>query len=273
MTRRCVRLLVATAVLAAGGLGAGLGAAFASSSTPGPSSGTPNYSWYRSMMGGLGDGSMMGNSNFSWMLGRSGYSWIMGGSGAPGWMHGGSLPGYMMGGSTDPGKVMGRLFENEPGARVSASDAVRLGNASPTGAKIDRATKHLTFTSMSVSLAIVASPSGGPDETFRIAGMVNPTIVVPNGSRVSVEVVNADSDTAHGLVITAKSSASSSWMPMMTTSPAFSGSALWFLGIPTAAGMHTATISFTADAPGTYLYLCAVPGHAQKGMVGTFIVR
>jgi rusticyanin len=273
MGRRRTVLVIATAALALGGLGAGLAVAFAGSSRTSPSPGTPSYSWYRSMMGGLGYSSMMGNSNYSSMMGQSGYGWMMGGSGAPGWMYGGTLPSYMMGESTDPGKVMGQLFENEPGTRVSSSSAARLGAASPAGAKVDRATKNLTFTSKSISLVVLASPSGDPDETFRIAGMVNPTIVVPTGSHISLEVVNADSDTAHGLVITANASASSSRMPMMTATPAFSGSALWFLGDPTSAGMHTATISFTAGTPGTYKYLCAVPGHAEKGMVGTFIVE
>ena len=117
----------------------------------------------------------------------------------------------------------------------------------------------------------MASPAGGPDETFRIAGLVNPAITVPAGAQVSIQVINADPDTAHGLVITASSDVSS-WMPMMTDQPAFAGSALWFLGNPTTAGMHTATLTFTATQPGTYHYLCPVPGHAQKGMTGTFTV-
>jgi FtsP/CotA-like multicopper oxidase with cupredoxin domain len=81
----------------------------------------------------------------------------------------------------------------------------------------------------------VAGPAGGPDETFRIAGLVNPAITVPAGARVSIQVVNTDPDTAHGLVITASADTSSP-MPMMTSYPAFTGSALWFLGNPTAAG-------------------------------------
>jgi uncharacterized cupredoxin-like copper-binding protein len=101
--------------------------------------------------------------------------------------------------------------------------------------------------------------------------MVNPAIVVRDGARVSIEVINADPDTAHGLVVTA-SQARSAWMPMLTARPAFPGSALWFLGDPTAAGMHAGTLSFTASKAGTYRYLCPVPGHAQKGMTGTFIV-
>jgi hypothetical protein len=33
-----------------------------------------------------------------------------------------------------------------------------------------------------------------------------------------------------------------------------------------------AALSFTVGVPGTYRYLCPVPGHAQKGMTGTFTV-
>ena len=36
--------------------------------------------------------------------------------------------------------------------------------------------------------------------------------------------------------------------------------------------MHTGTLTFTAATPGSYQYLCPVPGHAQKGMTGTFTV-
>ena len=62
-------------------------------------------------------------------------------------------------------------------------------------------------------------------------------------------------------------------MPMMTAAPAFTGSALWFLGKPTTAGMHAATLAFTAATPGSYQYLCPVPGHAQEGMASTSTVR
>jgi rusticyanin len=136
---------------------------------------------------------------------------------------------------------------------------------------VDRAARTITFTASTVRLIAVASPAGNPDETFRIAGMVNPAITVPAGARVSIEVINADPDTAHGLVITASQDLASP-MPMMTSRPAFTGSAAWFLGDPTSAGMHAATLTFTASVPGSYRYLCPVPGHAQKGMTGTFTV-
>jgi hypothetical protein len=100
--------------------------------------------------------------------------------------------------------------------------------------------------------------------------MVDPVIVVNAGAHVSIELVNADPGAAEGLVITGAGAGSSS-MPM-TARLAFAGSAVWFLGNPTSAGMHAATLSFTATAPGTYEYLSPVPGHALEGMTGTFTV-
>lgn len=163
---------------------------------------------------------------------------------------------------------MGKLWADAPGPQVGAAQAIRLGSQIPAGARLDRAAKTITFTTTDVRMAVVASPAGGPDETFRIAGLA---VTVPDGAKVSIEVINADPDTAHGLVVTAGSDVSS-WMPMMTDRPAFAGSALWFLGNPTTAGTHAGTLTFTASTPGTYHYLCPVPGHAQKGMTGTFTV-
>lgn len=269
-------MAVAAAVVVVGG-GTGVGLAVSSSSS---STGTTDktaaasYSYYQHTMAsyGPGSGAMMGGSSFSSMMGRSGYAWMMGGAAAPGWMTGGTLPGFMMGANTEPGKAMGSLWANAPGPRVSSAEATTLGNQAPSRATVDRAANRITFTTTRVEFAVVASPAGSPDETFRIAGLVNPTIVVRQGAQVSVQVVNADPDTAHGLVV-AQSGSASSWMPMMTATVSFSGSALWFLGTPTSAGMHTATLTFAASTSGTYQYLCPVPGHAQKGMAGTFIVN
>jgi rusticyanin len=280
MTLRRIGILIGAAVAAAG-LGAGLAAAVGSgtpvpsaSSTTAASPNGPSYAYYRSMMGryygGSGGPMMGGTSGYGWMMGAAGYQWMFGGASAPAWMRGARWPFSMMGTSADPGQFMGRLWAAAPGPRVSPQQAAREGDQVPAGARADRASHTLTVTAGTVHLVAVASPAGGPDETFRIAGMINPTIVVPAGTRVSIEVINADPDTAHGLVITGQDR--SSWMPMMTSRPAFTGSALWFLGDPTAAGMHAGTLAFTARAPGSYRYLCPVPGHVEKGMTGAFTV-
>jgi len=233
--------VIGTAAIAAAGLaalaGCGTTAAKAPAAAASPSG--PAYSYYRAMMGRLhGGGSMMGGgSAYGPMSGRSGFRWMMGGAAAPAWMRGHALPGYMMGTARDPGKVMGALWANGPGPRVGPAQAARLGSLTPAGAVLDRAANRITFTGTSVRLVVVASPPGGRDESFRIAGLVNPAITVKAGARVSIEIINADPDTAHGLVITA-GHGTPSWMPMMATRAAFAGAALWFLGNPTSAGMH-----------------------------------
>ena len=201
---------------------------------------------------------------------RAGYVCMMGGTTAPEWMRGHDLPGFMMDGDADPATVMGRLFADAPGPRVSPSEAARLGEMVPSGAAADPSGNRLTFTTRAVHLVVLASPSM-PAENFRVAGMTNPTVVVPQDAHVSIEVVNADESMAHGLVVTATGTGSS-WMPMMSAAPAFDGAALWFLGESTSAGMHEGALRFTATAPGTYQYLCPVPGDAQEGMAGTFVV-
>jgi rusticyanin len=291
MIRRQIKTLAIAAALAAAGLGtaAVITACGTSGQTPGtaasasPPAGTQAraqdaYSYYRSMMRRYFGGSMMGGGTRGWMMSPAGYRWMTGVTGVPGWMRGGHFPAVMMGSgmmgtgtSADPGKFMGRLWAGAPGPRVAPVQAARAGNQIPPGANIDQAARTITFTTGTVDLAAVASPAGGPDETFRIAGMVNPKITVPAGARISIQVINADPDTAHGLVITS-GQGQPSWMPMMTSRPAFTGSALWFLGNPTAAGMHAGTLTFTAATPGTYHYLCPVPGHAQKGMTGLFTI-
>jgi rusticyanin len=274
MSPNRARLAVIASVVVIGVAGIGVAVAVgndgSSSTTVSADGSQSSYSYYQSMMGRFQSGSMMGGSSGS-MMGTTGYRWMMGGASAPQWMRGDALPGYMMGTSSDPGQVMGKLFANAPGPRVSPADATRLGNQIPTGATVDAARHTLSFAGTTDDLVVLASPSTGPNEAFRIAGMVNPTITVRSGARVSIELINTDSDIAHGLVVTTAGSSSSS-MPMRTDVPAFAGSALWFLGNPTSSGAHAGTLRFTATTAGTYRYICPLPGHAEHGMSGSFIV-
>jgi len=201
---RLAAVLGAVAITAAG-LGAGAAitgcgstaqapAATASARTAAPAGGSA-YSYYLSMMRRLSPGSsgtmMGGGTSYGWMMSGTGYRWMMGSlDDAPAWMTGTALPGFMMGTARDPGEVMGALFAAAPGPRVT-----------PAGATVIRARNEITFSGTSVRLTVLASPAGGPDETFRIAGMVNPDIVVNPGAHISIQVINADPDTAHGLAV------------------------------------------------------------------------
>ena len=138
--------VIGTAAITAAGLAALAGCgtttkAPAAAATPAASAtpADPSYSYYQTMMQRLyGGGSMMGGS-YGWMMGATGYQWMMGGAAAPAWMRGQALPGFMMGTSSDPGKVMGSMFANAPGPRVSAAQAAQAGSQVPAGATLDRA--------------------------------------------------------------------------------------------------------------------------------------
>ena len=143
MTRKRNTILAGVAVLAAAGLGTGVGIAATGSSSqpPAPDSAAssaaytaPSYSWYQSMMSGYyGNGTeMMGASSNGWMMGQAGYRWMTGnGTTSPGWMTG-ALPSAMMGtgmmgGGADLGKIMGNLYAGAPSPPRQPSPGHRAG--------------------------------------------------------------------------------------------------------------------------------------------------
>jgi len=186
----------------------------------------------------------------------------------PGMM--GAGPGARMGG--DAGKAVGSMLAGRAPQVVSPQQARTLGDQTPAGATVDQQNNPLTFQTSSVHLTVIANPSYGHDMTFRIAGLTNPTVVVRTGAHVTVQFINGDGDSGHGwMVTTAK--APLSYMPMLTSGVAFPGAFAHPLGDPTAAGWGSETISFDASKSGQFTYLCPLPGHAQKGMHGQFIIQ
>jgi rusticyanin len=179
---------------------------------------------------------------------------------------GGSMGGDRM------GQMMGSAMANAPGSRLPESTARTLGDTSPTGASVNVAQRVISFQSKDVSLWVLASPDWGTDMTFRIAGLSDPTLIVPQGATVIVHFVNADVDTSHGWLLT-PAAPPFSFMAMMSAPPAVSGAFAPPLGDATSVGMPVETVSFMAAAAGHYTYLCPVPGHAQRGMYGVFLVQ
>lgn len=162
-------------------------------------------------------------------------------------------------------RLAGTAPQNVPASQVRA-----LSEQVPAGASVDRNASTITFTRTAVSLTIVAIAPGAPDMTFRIAGLANPTIVVPPGANVTVRFVNNDPDEAHGWLITTNQP------PFgfgQSATPAISGAKSGVIGDPTSAGDGANTFSFAVGASGSYQYICPMPGHAQMGMHGSFLVR
>jgi len=187
-----------------------------------------------------------------------------------GMMGGGMMGGGMMGG--DPGKMMGPMMAGLAPSYILEREARTLGDKTPDGALVDRAAKRITFTTSDVHLVVLGSPEGGSDMTFRVAGLADPTVVVPRGATVSVEFINGDADTSHGWELLSGRT-SFSYMAMMDGNPAFPGAFAMPLGSTSRSGWPAETLSFTASTAGTYTYICPVAGHAQKGMHGQLLVN
>lgn len=174
-----------------------------------------------------------------------------------------------MGLSTFIGTQAGtRLAGNAP-MYVSAEQVRVLGDAVPVGASVDACTNRITFAGGDVSFVVEAVPADNPDMTFRVAGLVDPTIVVNRGATVTVEFINADTDQAHGWVVTGG-------RPPFTfrpdAGPAFPGAAAAVIGDPVGGRQGARNITFDADTVGDFHYLCPMPGHAEMGMQGAFTV-
>ena len=182
------------------------------------------------------------------------------GGGAPGWGIGGMGPGMMGFGG----------WAGVPGHPVASYEAASLGAAVPAGATVDRSSNTITFTGTSVALTVLASPPDGPDETFRIAGLTNPTLVLPRGAEVTLRLINADAGMVHDWLIT-NAQPPFPYAAMMA-GPVVFGAVTPVLAEATSSGMPSATLTFSASGAGRYTYLCSVPGHAQAGMYGVLVV-
>ena len=116
-------------------------------------------------------------------------------------------------------------------------------------------TKDLSFIESSDfrTLAFNALP-GEPDN--------NPTINMNVGDKVIFNVVN-DGKSFHSFGVTKDTEGFEGIIP---------GSEIATATNPLKPG-EGGSVTFTAGAPGTYYYICTVPGHALQGMQGNFIIE
>lgn len=148
--------------------------------------------------------------------------------------------------------------------QLSASELAVL-NASATQGLAFEANNSLWFPRGPVTLVVYASPPVRHMD-FVIQGMVNPTIHVAAGSRITVTVVNMDGDMYHNWALSARGPPFSS-MPMMGSGTMMTMS---MLGPASSGGYWGQDMSFTAGT-GSSWYLCTVAGHASEGMFGSFV--
>ena len=113
-------------------------------------------------------------------------------------------------------------------------------------------------------LLALAGPKGKM-MSFQIETLTNPEIRLPAGSELTLDVVNVDDDMVHDLYLTTQAPPYPQAVPATAIGTAvlkpykgqqYSGSRL----------------VIEATHAGTAYYVCTVPGHAKKGMVGKIVV-
>lgn len=124
--------------------------------------------------------------------------------------------------------------------------------------------KTLTFRQKTVRLVVHSGPANDM-LSYRIAGLRNPTLIVPAGATLKALFINTDDDMMHNLHFTVQK-------PPFKGAVKSAGTANLPHKSETAYHAEDLTMRLPTRA-GTYTYLCTVPGHAPGGMYGTLIVR
>jgi len=137
--------------------------------------------------------------------------------------------------------------------------------------------KSVMFMGHKIHIVMVAVEPGSPDQTFEIHKLVDPEITVPAGTAITLTILNMDfgAGMIHGVVIGKAKPPYKTVVPLplpgqiaeipliMPRTKKSVTKSMYYIG----------TTTFTAPkAPGTYYYLCQMPGHAKAGMYGKFVV-
>jgi rusticyanin len=158
-------------------------------------------------------------------------------------------------------------------ATITSPDALRQRlQAIAADIQVDPTANQIRYTSEQVTLVMVGVPPSAPDMSWQVDGRTNPTVVIPAGATVSVVFANGDADSSHGWELTT-GAPPYAVMPMMSAPIAASGAVVMPVSHAQGDRWYGATVTFSAPPPGTYYYLCPVPGHAEEGMWGRLIVQ
>jgi rusticyanin len=208
--------------------------------------------------------------------------------------------------------MMGRFYSIQT---TSISQVIGAMNQIPGNAKVFSSNDTIVFSgTQNVTLLVFGMmpdratnltgmnpPIYAKDDVFVIYGLVDPTLVIPNGARVNLIFANLDDDMYHNFVVTSLSPPYY-YMPMQGLM--FSNSSSWYIGGMMGGGggmmgggynsntIFGTMMPFLSPADysqgsayyyvtsfnlssygGNYWYVCTYPGHAQSGMYGRILVR
>ncbi len=201
------------------------------------------------------------NSNWGNMMGGA-----FGGNGSTGDGFAGMMGGS---GSSFMSSVINRVFSNVPKISAAAATQAAQTALNQANASIDKTNNSITYSGQNVNIVALAGPTGA-DQKFVIDGLVNPTLHIQKGAKVSLQLINEDKGMPHGIEITS-ANPPFAYMSMMQGG-IYNGSFIHPIPAATKAGDPTLTTTFTASQTGPFTYLCPFPGHAQQGMYGKIVI-
>ncbi len=159
-------------------------------------------------------------------------------------------------------------------------------NLPPAGVSVATASNTISVNSTGATLLVEGAPLWYPHSGnyFLSYGLVNPQVSVPSGEPVRFDFINMDNE-SHDFALTTQPPPYP-YMPMMSGGGMMGmggGSGCW---LPVGSMMVDGVTAMNADpvyqataatlsfaGPGTFWYLCMMPGHAQSGMYGQLTVR
>lgn len=180
--------------------------------------------------------------------------------------------GYYGGGLGWP-SMMGEWRQGGVQALTTA-DANRATKSSLVNATVDKANNSITYRGKSIRIVLIVGAmdgsNTGPAEKFIVAGLINPTLQVPKGSQVTLELINDDTDMPHGVEVSAVGPPYAAMMMMQGRVYPDT----YIAPIPEAASgrFPMSQTTFMAAETGTFYYLCQYPGHASEGMYGKLVI-
>lgn len=166
--------------------------------------------------------------------------------------------------------MMGYGYTNNNNQVISSNQADDIMNKSLEKTTVDKTNNVISFNQPDVNLTLFGGPEGA-DGKFVAGGLVNPTIKVKKGSRVTLNFINEDEGMPHGIEVIA-SPPPYAYMTMMQ-GPVYPGAYVPVIPQAINGQYPNASATFVASQSGTFYYICQVPGHAAKGMYGEVIIQ
>lgn len=185
----------------------------------------------------------------------------------------GMMGGYGMGGSSADRPVDARWN----GSILSYAQAATYIEEGDQAGSANKAANSVTYTGKDITINMVAVQPDHDDQTFEVHGLTNPTLVVPVGATVHLNLLNMDygNNMEHAVLLTT-AAPPYPYMSMMTAGASFAEVAPLLpwrseKDVDTARYAMLGT-TFFAQQAGTYWYICPTPAHAEKGMFGKFVI-